>query len=229
MTEHDELVIDLAGETVNVPVGGSLTLGREADFFIDENRYLHRNLAKVYDAGERWWIGNIGSSISFELYERSSGTRVKVAPGDSVPLPGNDTLMSFKAGPTNYEIDLRSGREIVNVTIAPPLDTISQSDIEFTASQKLLILALAEPALRAPEQRIAIPPSKQAAARLGWGMSKFNGKLENVCDRLAKIGVRGVKSTADAPATNRKQSLVEHCIRVGIVTPDDLYLLDQEQ
>ncbi len=226
MSESADLVIDIEGEELaTVPAGGETTLGRVADVVIDENQYMHRQVARVYDAGERWWIGNTGSKIVLTLYDRDSGSRATVAPGGSAPLPGNDTVLSFQAGIGNYEINLRSGRALHEAKIAVGLDTVVQ-DVELTLSQKQLIVALAEQMLREPQAKPVIPPTKDAAKRLGWAITRFNGKLDNVCEKYHKVGVRGVKSTVGNKAKDRKRALVEHCVRMRIVTADDLPILD---
>ena len=63
------------------------------------------------------------------------------------------------------------------------------SNIPLTPDQRLLIISLAEPTLRDPAGGVQIPPSRQAAARLGWPITKLNRKLDNVCDKLTKAGV----------------------------------------
>ncbi|MGJ3403836.1 hypothetical protein [Glutamicibacter sp. Je.9.36] len=51
-----------------------------------------------------------------------------------------------------------------------------------------------------------------AAARLGWGITKFNLKLDNVCDKLDKAGVAGLRGGPGKLATNRRARLVEHAV-----------------
>lgn len=226
MSDQPGLRIDIEGEVLAVvPAGGETTLGRKADVVIDDNRFLHRQLARVYDDGERWWIGNTGSKIVLSLFDSQSGSRATVAPGTSAPLPGSNTLMSFQAGIAKYEIGLTTEREFAPIPIVDTFDTVAQDDLELTLMQKQLIVALAEQALREPQARLVVPSTKEAAARLGWNVTKFNGKLDNVCDKLHKNGVRGVKSTVGDKAKDRKRALVEHCIRVGLVNADDLEIL----
>jgi hypothetical protein len=53
--------------------------------------------------------------------------------------------------------------------------------VSFTPLQKQLIVALAEPMLRREGVSIdELPSSSAAARRLGWTMSKFDRKLDNV-------------------------------------------------
>ncbi len=105
--------------------------------------------------------------------------------------------------------------------------TVNAVDLPMTDSQLALVLALAEPSLRNPTANQSIPPSKEAAARLGWSITTFNRKLDNVCDKLAKAGVRGVKASGSDPAHNRRERLVEYSITSGLVIEAMLDLLDE--
>ena len=92
----------------------------------------------------------------------------------------------------------------------------------------LLILSLAERVLTNPGAVVSVPPSKEAAARLGWSMTKFNSKLKNVCEKYTKIGVRGLGSDSGSAAMDRRLRLVEFCIFNKVVTAKDLEVLDRE-
>ena len=56
-------------------------------------------------------------------------------------------------------------------------------------------------------------------------MTTFNRKLDNVCDKLDKIGVRGLRGVKGNLATNRRLRLVEYAVATRLVSQDDLYLL----
>ena len=100
----------------------------------------------------------------------------------------------------------------------------------FRSSQKLLILALAEPMLtREGSGMSSVPTSAQASERLGWQLTKFNRKLDNVCDKLDRLGVRGLRGGPGKLASNRRARLVEHAVFSRLVTAEDLPLLDRAQ
>ena len=63
------------------------------------------------------------------------------------------------------------------------------------------------------------------AARLGWPVTKFNRKLDNVCGKLADVGVRGLHGGPAKLASSRKARLVEYAMAARIVTVEDLDLL----
>jgi len=74
----------------------------------------------------------------------------------------------------------------------------------------------------------AIPSSAEAAKTLGWALTRFNRKLDNVCDKLDRVGVAGLRGGGGKLATNRRARLVEHAVTSHLVTPADLYLLEEQ-
>jgi hypothetical protein len=97
-----------------------------------------------------------------------------------------------------------------------------------TPDQVRLVLALAEPALTGRSGRgTALPTSGEAAQRLGWTVTKFNRKLDNVCQKLAAQGVRGLHGEPGHLASNRRARLVEYALAVRLVTRDDLRLIGE--
>jgi hypothetical protein len=95
-------------------------------------------------------------------------------------------------------------------------------------SQRLLIVSLGEQVLRQDSPgRGEIPTSAEAASRLHWSMTTFNRKLDNVCDKLDKMGVQGLRGGKGNLATNRRLRLVEYAVGTRLVSKDDMYLLDR--
>ena len=58
-------------------------------------------------------------------------------------------------------------------------------------------------------------------------MTTFNRKLDNVCDKLDKIGVRGLRGGKGNLATNRRLRLVEYAVATHLVGTEDLFLLER--
>ncbi|MFZ2503411.1 MAG: hypothetical protein WAW88_12135, partial [Nocardioides sp.] len=99
--------------------------------------------------------------------------------------------------------------------------------VELTPSQFRLMLALAENTLRrAGTGQSDIPTNAAAATRLGWSATTFNRKLDNVCDKYARAGVKGLRGGQGSLATNRRARLVEYAIAARIVRPEHLPILD---
>lgn len=151
--------------------------------------------------------------------------------GSETPLTAEATTIEFEAGRTRYRLVAHLNvQRAARPENTPPMDahrTISATDVPLTESQLQLIMSLAEPTLKDPGSAISVPPSKEAAARLGWTMTKFNSKLKNVCDKYAQLGVRGLGPDSDSATMDRRLRLVEFCIFNKVVTIDDLYVLEQ--
>ena len=107
-----------------------------------------------------------------------------------------------------------------------PIDgTITIGRVQLTPDQKLLIVALCENVLRRGDRGAGhVPQSGAAAQRMGWTVTKFNRKLDNVCEKLSELGVRGVRGGPTKLASSRKARLVEYAMAGRVVTADDLGL-----
>ena len=72
---------------------------------------------------------------------------------------------------------------------------------------------------------MALPPSAKVAERLGWNLTRYNRKLDNVCEKLSRAGVRGLRGSVSDLASSRRARLVEYALAVSLVSVDDLALL----
>lgn len=232
MTEErlmGNLAIDFCGEWYEPGDEDVFRIGREGDLEVDDNPYLHRRFLQVEQFGGMWWLSNVGTMISATVADASGGMQAWLAPGARIPLVFGRTNVVFTAGPTTYEFavhlkapafrqEVRDGEGDGETTIGP---------VTFTDSQKALIVALAEPILRREGTGFsAIPSSAEAAKRLGWALTRFNRKLDNVCDKLDRVGVAGLRGGVGKLAVNRRARLVEHAVTSHLVTSADLPLLD---
>ena len=102
------------------------------------------------------------------------------------------------------------------------LDTIALGDLLLTDEQRLLLLALAEGTLRDPHSNDELPTNRAVARRLGWSITKFNRKLDNLCNRFSKLGVGGLRGSIDQLATDRRRRLVEHAVESGLIARSQL-------
>src|SRR5690606_34522571 len=92
--------------------------------------------------------------------------------------------------------------------------------------QRLLVVALAEHVLtQSVPGRGPLPTSADAAKRLGWSMTTFNRKLDNVCEKLDKLGIAGLRGGRGKVAANRRARLVEYAVASRLIGPEDLSLL----
>ena len=84
---------------------------------------------------------------------------------------------------------------------------------------------MAETTLRDPHAGADLPTNRAVARRLGWSITKFNRKLDNLCNRFATLGVGGLRGSIDHLATDRRRRLVDHAVESGLVSADELELL----
>jgi hypothetical protein len=111
-------------------------------------------------------------------------------------------------------------------TGGPGSPTLEWGRVDLNDDQRLLVVALCEGRLTAPADRwAALPSNRSAALRLGWSLSKFNRKLDHLCEKLDRVGVPGGHGDLGLLAADRRRVLVEHALEVGLVTPADLALL----
>ena len=231
MSGQDEaLVLDFAGEIHRIPRDQAFTIGREGDLALDDNPFLHRRFLVLQWQTGLWWVVNVGSRLGTTVAEAEGSSRSWVAPGARVPLVFPCMALVFTAGATTYEILLEVPGPLYEVN--PPEPGPSQGEttvgqVSLTPSQHLLILSLAEPWLRRTGTGpVDLPRNADAAARLGWSMTRFNRKLDNVCDKLDRLGVKGMRGGPRSHASYRRNALVEYALAARLVTVRDLPLLD---
>jgi hypothetical protein len=222
-------VIDYCGEITEVPAVGTVSLGREGDIEIDDNPFLHRRLLEFSFHDQMLWVANVGASTTVTLSDGDGLVNSWLSPGARLPLVFETTVLWFTAGPTTYELEvtLEGAPFMTSGETAIEAGATTIGRVTFTPDQRLLVVSLAEDILRGHNRGAgSIPPSSQAAARLGWTITKFNRKLDNVCEKLAKMGVRGLVSQGETPASNRRARLVEYTLAARLVSVDDLQWLD---
>ncbi len=219
------------GEEFPAVAGRQLTIGRSGDVEIDDNPYLHRSFLAVLEEGGLWWLSNVGSTLTATIADDMGLFQAWLAPGARIPLALNRTLVWFTAGPTTYDFEIIVDNPAF-VSVAPDraeqdhAGEMTVGRVLFTADQKLLMVALCESSLsRTSPGSSQIPSSAAAAARMGWTLTRFNRKLDNVCQKLSDAGTRGLHGGVGALASNRKARLVEHALSTRLVTVQDLVLL----
>lgn len=229
--------VEYCGEVRAIETSDELTFGRAGDLRIDVNRHLHRVLGRLWARGEQWWLTNEGSSISIQIADADSRSSVVLAPGSEIALSFPNSIVRFRAGITDYELTLgvpdrededEPDDESDTMWDDEFGDTVALGDVMLTDEQRLLLLALAEPTLREPHTKQELPANRAVARRLGWSITKFNRKLDNLCNRFAKLGVGGLRGSIDQLATDRRRRLVDHAIGSGLITSDQLDRLPPE-
>lgn len=221
--------IEFVGEWYTLDPDEPFLIGREGPLELEDNPYLHRRFLTISFVDGLCWIENVGSRLTATLADTDGATQAILAPGAKLPIVYAQTLLLFTAGPTTYEMTIFNDDPPYLPAHAAHLEDSGETTIgpvELTPSQLLLILALAEPVLTGRGTTSSIPSSQQAADRLGWPITRFNRKLDHICERLTRHGIRGLHGGPGRLAVNRRARLVEHAVATRLVTADDLYRLD---
>jgi len=226
-----DLEIEFAGSRWVLSATESIEFGRGAQIDLDDNQYLHRQTGRFEHRNGLWMVLNTGRSIHLTISDEGTGSQATVAPGREFAVTFSPARVRVRAGQARYELVITT--EILSsFTGGDGLsggDTITSTGVPMTPDQFILVVALAERALREPGQGIRVSASKTVAERLGWSVTKFNRKLDNVCSKLAKAGVPGLHGGLSGMATDRRLVLVQFALQSGFVGTDDLSLLDRDR
>ena len=234
---HSKVTVVFCGEEFAVSPEDGLTIGRTGDVEVDDNPYLHRTFLRITHDNDFWWLSNTGSTLTATVADEQGLFQAWLNPGARIPLAMPQLVVWFTAGPTTYDFEIHvASPAFTSVAEArdgedrpshePGAGAATVGRISLTPDQKLLVLALCEPFLRRREAGTSqIPSSAAAAERLGWTLTRFNRKLDNVCQKLADAGTRGLHGGIGKLATNRKARLVEHALSTKLVVDEDLALL----
>lgn len=221
--------IDFCGSVIAID-RDPFVLGRDGDMVIDDdNRHLHRQFLRLSSQQGIWLLANVGSQLSATASDSDGRLEAFLAPGAVLPLVFDETIVRFTAGPTTYEFAIRLPDPAFVTGVAEPGGSgdTTVGRVSMTPDQLRLILALAEPVLRGDGRAVtALPSNAEAAQRLDWKITRFNRKLDNVCQKLSAHGVRGLHGGPGQLASSRRARLVEYAIAVRMVDRDDLALLD---
>ncbi|KAA1374687.1 FHA domain-containing protein [Aeromicrobium fastidiosum] len=225
------LVVEFCGEEHLLAAGTSFAAGREADLVIDEdNVFLHRKLVEFTHDQGFWWITNVGSRLSITVSGGAGTLQSWIGPGVRLPIVLPAISVLFTAGDTTYEIGVRTDLPVFETVADPMSSAVGEATlgaVDLTPSQFRLVLGLAENTLRrAGTGASDVPSNATIAARLGWSITTFNRKLDNVCDKFSRAGVKGLRGGSGQLATQRRARLVEYAVAARLVRPEHLPLLD---
>lgn len=209
--------------------GGQLSFGRAADVVVDEaNPYLHRVVGRFVWWDGWWWLENLGETVELTLVGRD-GSAVRLPPGAHAPLTHASAAVRFQAGGLRYEVEA----ELLGSPTVPPkrpgpegvptAATTRYGEVVLTDEERALVRELARPFLLDPSAGPErLPANDDVASTLGWSRTKLNRKLDYLCARFTKAGVRGLQGGRAQLATNRRWVLVQHALVARLITLEDL-------
>ena len=221
------LFIEFCGEERVVAPPDVLSFGRAADLAIDDNPYLHRVVGRIAHDGRRWWLHNLGRTVAVTVLDRRGSSSSTVGPGSAAALVHGEFVLAFSAGPATYELngtleDVERLDDLAGPAPAGPGATEEWGRVDLNEDQAALLRVLCAPRLLMPADRWApVPSNRECALRLGWTLAKFNRKLDHLCEKLHRAGVRGVHGDLGLLAADRRRVLVDHAVQVGLVQVED--------
>ena len=218
----ERLLVEHCGDVHVVEVGRGLTFGRAADLVVDVNPYLHRVLGRFRHDGRSWWLDNVGSSLTLTLLSNEDLSSATLGPGSSAPVLQVESVVSFTAGPANHELAITNERaeRLADLGVQPdgPLVTLEWGHVELSSDQIELLAVLCAARLERPsDQWATIPSNRECAVALGWTLAKYNRKLDHLCNKLARSGVRGLHGDLGLSALDRRRNLIDHVVRNALL------------
>jgi hypothetical protein len=223
------LKVEFCGEWYCIDPADDFFVGREGNLAIDDNPYLHRQFLRIYADHDLWWIGNVGNLLSATVTDATGAVQAWLASGARLPLVFQTMNVMFSAGSTTYDFSIHAEDDYFSTTpfASSTMSSTTILPVTLTVTQKQLVLSLAEHVLtQSVPGRGSVPSSADAAGRLGWSMTTFNRKLDNVCDKLDKVGVSGLRGGKGNLANNRRARLIEYAVATHLVSVEDLPMLE---
>jgi hypothetical protein len=220
--------VEFCGERQAVLSTQPFVIGREGDLAIDDNPYLHRHFLQLHHQDSLWLLTNLGSQLTATIADSQGTMQAWLAPSARLPLIFKHNIVWFTAGPTTYEFEILIDKAAYTPAVSQSTEAgvTTIGPVSLTPDQLLLVVALCEHSLlRGDRGAVNVPTSAQAAQRLSWPLTKFNRKLDNVCQKLARDGVRGLHGGPEHLAVNRRARLVEFALATRLVERRDLALL----
>lgn len=218
------LRVGFVGEWHELEEFDRLTFGRQADLELDTNPLLHGVVGRFVHSEGFWWLFNEGPELDLMMLDRSSDSQVIVAPDTAAPLTYREAALRVNAGRAHYELELRHDNvgSGFGESIEAGADADSRRSVRLNAEQRQLLAIMAESRLRNPLGPLILPTNAEAARRLGWSVTKLNRKLDHLCVKFDKLGVSGLRGSVSRLASDRRRRLVDHCVRSGLVSREDL-------
>ncbi|WP_084079440.1 hypothetical protein [Demequina sp. NBRC 110057] len=224
-----DVTVQWGDAAVRVAAGTVFSIGRTGDLVLDDNPHLHRRLLQLHTEHGLWWLSNVGSAIAVTVGTDDGHFQAQLGPGAAMPVVVPHLRLVLTAGARSYDLGLECEGALMTPSVprAHVGGDATRQPLRLTESQRLLVTALAEPALLRPGGGLAaIPASADVAARLGWPLTTFNRKLDAVCEKLDRAGVEGLRGGPGQLASNRRARLVEYALVSRLVSADDLAALD---
>lgn len=214
------LTIEFVGERYELIPTRLFTFGRSGELQLDTSVDLPSVVGVFAHENGIWWLSNRMPSTDIHLLDAATRSTALVAAGSSAPIPYERSVLRVVAGPSTYELTLMCSEESELRTASRKRPGQTSLNLE----QRQLLTAFAEGHLLGVDPHL-LPSNAQVAERLGWRITKLNRKLDHLCIKFDKLGIAGLRGSAQRLATERRRHLLDHCLAIELITVDDLDLL----
>lgn len=208
--------------------GQQLTFGRAADLVVDDNPMLHRRLGLLQNDGAYCTLANIGNRITL-FVDGEGGYRAEVPSGRRLLLPEGPGHIRFMVGRSRFDIEFLArfpGAESALVSREEGhASTLAPKQIDLTPNRRILLTALVESDLTGDGS--ARPSTGHLIRRTGMSHRSVERALDEICELLDPDRQLGLAGSPDRPARNRRDLLARYVLETGMITTDDLDLLNQ--
>lgn len=186
------------------------------------------DVARFDAARGQWWVWARRGVVTAA---DASGVQVATAgPGELVPIVFDVTTVTVRSEAAVVGFTVRTlGAYRPRIAPRDAAEIEAARSVTLTPGQRSLIIALAEPVLLGRATGSGVPTSAAAATRLGWTLTAFNRKLDNVCDKFDRAGVSGLRGGPGRLAIGRRARLVEIAMAAGLIVATDLRLLPAQE
>jgi hypothetical protein len=213
--------------------GDTLTVGRGAPEHPVDVVLSHpgvpRVAATIEASADFWLLSNHGSELAYVVDDpEGGGDFIRVGPGRShapipfefarlaIPVEGGTVDLLVFAPEHDYSAAVRpAGREDL---------TVLGFSLDKTAKYFKVLVALCEPRLRSPAVT-TVPGTQAIADRLGLSRSAVSFHLDYLAKFKLHVGERE-EDDPEARMDGRRYALATTALRFGLVTADDLRVLD---
>lgn len=184
-----------------------------------------RSLAVEFDQG-LWWLANLSAKRNLLLDPGYGSAMITLRPGQRHAIAVSPLGVLVPGAIFTHRLDVYVPDEGLAMRRPSELGasgTIVGEDLHLTDSDRQALAAVFSPLLRAWPRRGAHPLSYQEAADLlgpGWTGTSVRKHLERVRQRLADSG-------AFFDGSHAKDDLGQYLLDNGVLTADDLALVDR--
>lgn len=218
------LVVTVDGVRREIAADSSFSFGRASGCTVcldPDDPAISRLAGEIERAGDVWLVVNRSRSRQFAVVDQY-GLRRVLGPGQREPVDGRVRVIVDGANASHELIVEGPPAGIVAADDATGLPTSAGHGVIINDADRHALVALFAGYLQEGPRYDPNPKSyAAAAARLGWPRTTLVKRIEYLRTRLANAGVPNMQGW------NALSSLAEYALTTGMITREDLRLIEQ--